>query len=157
MKLSLESSYPSGKYTNLCALAQATLPQRKEVLFRVVKGHASRVIDSITGEALHLSAAKIGAQLSTRFPPQSRILLCFPAGLEFIRVFYACIFSGMIAVPLPLPGGRRTVESLAKVADDCAAVAVVGPETVLNGLKRGTHQEFLSLLPPLLSFEELAG
>jgi iturin family lipopeptide synthetase A len=150
-----KSFFPSGEYASLCELAAATLPSREEIVFRVVKAEASRTVETTSGADLLRSAGALAAALSARFPPQSRVILCFPAGLDFVRAFYACLFGRMIAVPLPLPGGRRPIDSVAQVAADCGAAAILGTEPVLAALRRGAEASGAPHLPLLLSAGEL--
>ncbi|WP_320780842.1 fatty acyl-AMP ligase [Streptomyces sp. CRN 30] len=74
-------------------------------------------VDGVRGELVEVErlgyaqldarARAVGAWLSGRTPPGARVLLMYPAGLEFLTVFLGCLYSGRIAVPAPLPDTDR--------------------------------------------------
>jgi acetylornithine/succinyldiaminopimelate/putrescine aminotransferase/acyl-CoA synthetase (AMP-forming)/AMP-acid ligase II/predicted amino acid dehydrogenase len=57
-----------------------------------------------------------------------RALLLFPAGLDFVAAFFACIRAGVVAVPVASPlAGRldRSLPALDAIVRDCEPVAVL--------------------------------
>lgn len=74
-------------------------------------------VDSVRGELVEVErlgfaqldarARTVGAWLAARTPPGERVMLMYPAGLEFLAVFLGCLYSGRIAVPAPLPDTDR--------------------------------------------------
>lgn len=66
-------------------------------------------------------ARAVAVWLGQRYEPGSRILLLYPLGLGFVAAFLGCLYSGMIAVPAPLPGRyrhhRRRVRTIAMDAE----------------------------------------
>ncbi|HEY4058511.1 MAG TPA: fatty acyl-AMP ligase [Kofleriaceae bacterium] len=59
----------------------------------------------------------------------ARAVLAFPAGLDFIRAFWGCIYAGVVAVPVPAPHPARlarTLPRLQAIAADCAPSIVLG-------------------------------
>ncbi|MEU8846666.1 fatty acyl-AMP ligase [Streptomyces sp. NPDC048564] len=78
-------------------------------------------VDSVRGELVEVErlgwaqldarARAVGAWLADRTPPGARVLLMYPAGLEFFAVFLGCLYSGRVAIPAPLPDtDRRALE-----------------------------------------------
>ncbi|WP_405594707.1 fatty acyl-AMP ligase [Streptomyces sp. NBC_01092] len=71
-------------------------------------------------------ARQIGRRLTERSALGDRVLLCFPPGHAFTAAFFACVLTGRIAVPVPLPGHfpheRRRI---AAIADNSGASAVL--------------------------------
>ncbi len=59
--------------------------------------------------------------LSERAEPGDRALLLYPQGLEFLAGFFGCLYAGLIAAPLPLPGARQALERLGLVVEDTGA------------------------------------
>jgi len=57
-------------------------------------------------------------------PPGQRVLLLYPAGLQFIRAFFACLSAKVVAVPLPLPRPNDAADRLGHVIKDCAPAAI---------------------------------
>ncbi|MDQ2819988.1 MAG: AMP-binding protein [Pseudomonadota bacterium] len=89
-------------------------------------------IDEITYGALAQRATRLAMHLAAQAPQGSRMLLLYPAGLEFITVYFACLLGGMIAVPATIPHkSRASLRLQALLADaepaliltssDCAA------------------------------------
>ncbi|KMS76606.1 hypothetical protein ACM01_04360 [Streptomyces viridochromogenes] len=74
-------------------------------------------VDSVRGDLVEVErlgyaqldarARAVGAWLADRTPPGARVLLMYPAGLEFFAVFLGCLYAGRVAVPAPLPATDR--------------------------------------------------
>jgi acyl-CoA synthetase (AMP-forming)/AMP-acid ligase II/alkylation response protein AidB-like acyl-CoA dehydrogenase/acyl carrier protein len=75
-------------------------------------------VDEITFGELERRATAIGASLAHRAAPGSRALLLYPAGLEFIAVYLACLLAGLIAVPATIPHKTRASRRLKALLDD---------------------------------------
>ncbi|MCA2215087.1 fatty acyl-AMP ligase [Jidongwangia harbinensis] len=52
-------------------------------------------------------ARTVAVWLADRVRPGDRVVLCYPAGPEFVRVFLGCLYAGVLPVPTSLPGGYR--------------------------------------------------
>ncbi len=74
---------------------------------------------TITYKQLYDDAVAIAGELLKIAQPGDRALLIYPTGIEFIRTFYACVLSGIVAVPMYPPSGRRRLGRLENVAKDC--------------------------------------
>src|SRR5688572_1795618 len=61
-----------------------------------------------------------------------RVLLLFPAGLEFIEAFFGCLYAGLPAVPACYPKPRRPMPRLSAIAQDCQASIVLTTEKTLS-------------------------
>ncbi len=81
---------------------------------------------TITYKQLYDDALAIAGELMKIAAPGDRALLIYPNGIEFIRAFYACVLSGLVAVPMYPPSGRRRLGRLENVAKDC------GPKVALT-------------------------
>jgi hypothetical protein len=77
-----------GECKNLCGLMAARLADREAIVFRHVEGAASRVVDSISGSELFKTAGWIAQGLGSQCEAGGRVILCFPAGIDFVRIFY---------------------------------------------------------------------
>jgi amino acid adenylation domain-containing protein len=66
-------------------------------------------------------AKKIAAQLQNRLLPGDRIILNFPAGLEFIINYLACLYAGMIAIPV------ASGSNFEHIVDDSGAKLILSP------------------------------
>jgi acyl-CoA synthetase (AMP-forming)/AMP-acid ligase II len=77
-------------------------------------------IDLSYGE-LDQQARVIGAYLQKQVARGDRVLLLFPAGLEFIAAFFGCLYAGLIAVPVYSPRSDRTLDLPEAIANDAEA------------------------------------
>jgi acyl-CoA synthetase (AMP-forming)/AMP-acid ligase II/alkylation response protein AidB-like acyl-CoA dehydrogenase/acyl carrier protein len=75
-------------------------------------------IDEITYHELDLRARTLAATLAQRAPSGARALLLYPAGLEFITVYFACLFAGIMAVPATIPHKTRASRRLRALIED---------------------------------------
>jgi hypothetical protein len=71
-------------------------------------------------------ARAIAARLGTLLQPGSRVMLAYPQGADLAGAFYGCLYAGMAAVPVVLPGAGTT-GSVARAVGRCA------PDLVLTG------------------------
>src|SRR5262245_46660941 len=55
---------------------------------------------NITFDELDRGARAIAAWLAQRVEPGDRVLLVYPPGIEYLTVFYGCLYLGAIAVPM---------------------------------------------------------
>ncbi|CAK0764226.1 putative Long-chain-fatty-acid--AMP ligase FadD32 [Azospirillaceae bacterium] len=65
-------------------------------------------------------ALTLADHLAVRCPVGERALLMFPFGPDFIIAFLACLYSGVIAVPVHLPHPRRRDIRIGGIVADCA-------------------------------------
>jgi len=76
--------------------------------------------DSRTFGDLARRARLRAANLGARLEPGSRVLIALPTCVEFAEVYLACLLAGLVAVPVPVPGGSASAtERVAAVAADC--------------------------------------
>jgi acyl-CoA synthetase (AMP-forming)/AMP-acid ligase II len=92
-------------------------------------------------EDLDLQARAIASQLQAFVPSGSRILLCYPSGLEFISAFFGCLYAGMIAVPIAPPKRSQMQSRLQAIINDAQPAVVLTTESQLDSLQ----QSWLSL------------
>ena len=69
--------------------------------------------------------AALAATLSERAGPGERALLLYPAGLDFVTAFLACLAAGLVAVPAAPAHRRRDGERLAALLADARPVIVL--------------------------------
>lgn len=73
--------------------------------------------------------AALAALLAERTTPGQRALLLYPAGLEFVSAFLACLAAGLVAVPAAPAHRRRDGERLAALlADARPAIVLAAPD-----------------------------
>ena len=95
-----------------------TRPTQAAVVFASESG-ADR---SLTYGELDRTARAAGQHLSRLCSPGDRVLLAHPTGLEFVQSLLACMYAGLVPVPVPLPGGYAYQrERLAGIVTDSGA------------------------------------
>jgi amino acid adenylation domain-containing protein len=81
---------------------------------------------------LDLHARAIAARLQAEGAAGDRVLLMYPAGLEYIAAFFGCLYAGMIAVPVYPPRPNRTLQRLESIIADAGAKFALTTDTVLS-------------------------
>ncbi|MFF0221211.1 fatty acyl-AMP ligase [Streptomyces sp. NPDC004629] len=75
---------------------------------------------------LDQEARRVASWLQERGAAHRQVLLLYPAGLDFIKAFTACLYAGAVAVPGPLPTeqGRHfsRVSGILRDAEACAVL-----------------------------------
>jgi len=87
---------------------------------------------TLTFEELDARARAIASRLVDEGLQGERALLLYPAGLEFVEAFFACLLAGVVAVPAPPPRGSRNLARLGAIAADASARAALSPRSLLS-------------------------
>jgi amino acid adenylation domain-containing protein len=83
--------------------------------------------------ALRVRARALAATLPSVDPGQRALILLSP-GIDFIVAFFASMYAGCVAVPLPLPQGKRGLARVMAVIGDCRpALALTTREAMEKG------------------------
>ncbi|MEN5378520.1 non-ribosomal peptide synthetase/type I polyketide synthase [Sphingobacterium kitahiroshimense] len=77
-------------------------------------------------------ARTIAHNILLHVEPGERVLLLFPSGIEFIEVFFGCLYAGVIAIPAPPPLGRTNQIRLSGIINQSIPSLIITNETVLN-------------------------
>ncbi|NKD77349.1 amino acid adenylation domain-containing protein [Haematospirillum sp. H1815] len=78
--------------------------------------------DTFSRHHLSLKARALASALQQTCKPGDRALLLFPSGADYVIGLLGCLYAGVIAVPVNLPGSARVSRVLPKVlpiAKDC--------------------------------------
>ncbi|HEY5834904.1 beta-ketoacyl synthase N-terminal-like domain-containing protein, partial [Streptomyces sp.] len=84
----------------------------------------------MTNAVFDLRARTIAAALRERFPAGERALIMCPAGLDYVTSFFACLYAGLIAVPVYPPDPAflmRTLPRLIGVIEDAQPAVILAP------------------------------
>jgi len=73
----------------------------------------------LTYGELDRRARTLAARLSETADPGDRALLIFPTCRSFVVAFFACLYAGIVAVPMVTPRSRRLRDSAITIALDC--------------------------------------
>jgi len=85
------------------ALAYAFVRDTLDIESQLTYGELDRRVRSLTGH------------LARRVRPGTRVLLLYPAGLDVVCAFWACICAGLVPVPAPAPDPVRRKHSLPRL------------------------------------------
>jgi len=107
-------------------------PDRR--LYAFVNEHGEEARAMSYGE-LDRHARAVAARLSRLAAPDDRALLLFPPGLDFIVGFFGCLYAGVVAVPLALPGRRQSLHNIFRVVADCQARLVLTDTRTAQAIK----------------------
>ncbi len=77
-------------------------------------------------------ARQVAALLQTRGKPGQRVMLLYPAGLDYLCAFYGCLYASMIAVPTYPPLNPRLRDRLTAIAEDCSATIALTTTAILK-------------------------
>ncbi|MCC6489757.1 MAG: fatty acyl-AMP ligase [Candidatus Hydrogenedentes bacterium] len=113
-------------------------------------------LESLSYRGLDTMARGWAACLQERGARGERVLLLYPPGLEFAVAFFACLYAGAVAVPIPPPSRRERIDGVFRVAGDCGAQFVMTTARTREHLQRITpHGSMVSNLEWMATDEAL--
>ncbi|WNZ76292.1 MULTISPECIES: condensation domain-containing protein [Pseudomonas] len=85
--------------------------------------------ETLTFAQLHEQSQSLAAALQARYAPGDRVLLMLPSSLDYARAFCACLYAGLIAVPLFPPPSRkpRHLDRVRNVVVDAEPALILAP------------------------------
>lgn len=85
--------------------------------------------ETLTFAQLHEESRSLAAALQARYRPGERVLLMLPSSLDYVRTFCACLYAGLIAVPLFPPPSRkpRHLDRVRNVVVDAQPALILAP------------------------------
>jgi acyl-CoA synthetase (AMP-forming)/AMP-acid ligase II len=112
----VESLPGLASFADVLRYRAAEQPQDRAYVALSERGSEEAVV---TFAELERRAAVVAAQLATRLRAGDRVLLVFPAGLDFMVAFLGCLMAGVIAVPMMVPRRASSHDSSAAIVADC--------------------------------------
>ena len=103
-------------FSNFVAVARQRAlehPERKSVIFledgeNQLDNHGNSAL--MTYQQSDQAACQVAATLQKRGIKQGeRVLVILPNSLEFVKIFYGCLYGGILAVPLSEPAGPKNM------------------------------------------------
>jgi acyl-CoA synthetase (AMP-forming)/AMP-acid ligase II len=91
--------------------------------------------ERLTFRELDECARRIAGRLGPIHAKGERALLLFPAGLDFLKAFFGCLYAGLVAIPAPAPEAsrrKRTLPRLQRIARDADVSAVLSTGDALS-------------------------
>ncbi|NES67745.1 MAG: fatty acyl-AMP ligase, partial [Okeania sp. SIO2D1] len=123
------------KYSTLIDLLQTLSAEQPEKLAYTFLVDGKKEGDNFTYASLEHRVRSIAALLQKHEVKGERGLLLYPQGLEAIAAFCGCLYSGVIAIPVPPPeAGRlkRTLPRLRAIVQDAQASLVLTTATIIS-------------------------
>ncbi len=90
----------------------------------------------LTYSQLEQKAKAIAAYLQAVCSPQDRVLLLFPAGLDYITAFFGCLYAGVIAIPAYPPRPNRSLSRIQNILQNAQTNFALTTSETLQGLSR---------------------
>ncbi|MBL1078838.1 AMP-binding protein [Nocardia sp. 2] len=146
-------SISSAVFENWIELLDARATKNGEEVAFAFLDDEGREADALTYRELDERARALAHQLNCTVSAGDRVLLLHPPGLDYVVSFYACLYAGVIAVPL-FPPQRSRIEHIDEVARDCAASVVISTSNVLSGMRETPGDTYLESLPRIASDTE---
>jgi acyl transferase domain-containing protein/acyl-CoA synthetase (AMP-forming)/AMP-acid ligase II/aryl carrier-like protein len=118
---------PAGAATIVDVLRYRATHQPDQLAYTFLED-GEAISGQLTYSELDRMARAVAATLQRRTRPGDRVLLTYPQGLDFVVSFFGCLYSGLIAIPAPLPERgrlRRTLDRLRTIADDADAAFIL--------------------------------
>lgn len=91
---------------------------------------------SLTYGQLEQKAKAIAAYLQAVCSPQDRVLLLFPAGLDYITAFFGCLYAGVIAIPAYPPRPNRSLGRIQNILQNAQTNFALTNSDTLQSLSR---------------------
>ncbi|GIQ67177.1 type I polyketide synthase [Xylanibacillus composti] len=102
-----------------------TQPNKRALVFLE---NGSDESESLTYAELRTRARAAALQLRERRLTGERVLLLFPSGIDYVVSFLACMYAGVIAIPVYPPRNNYHAERVAIIARDSGARTALAPD-----------------------------
>jgi acyl-CoA synthetase (AMP-forming)/AMP-acid ligase II len=143
-----EESIPFASLIDLLRHRASEQPQDRAYVFLSDRGNEEA---KLTFSDLHQRAHAFAATMLDRAKPGDRALLLFPAGLDFVVAFLACIVARLIPVPMMLPRRASSRGASEAILADCApklaittrGLATTRPDVIERFQSAGVEWMFL--------------
>ncbi|MGF1681171.1 amino acid adenylation domain-containing protein [Photobacterium minamisatsumaniensis] len=116
----------------LAILAKRAIHQADKTAFTFIDDKNQR--SSISYSELYRDATSLACHLKTKLDEGERAVLLYPPGLDYIRAFYACLYAGIVAVPLYPPVPNQKLDRIDKVVKSCNAQLALFNDQVAKGI-----------------------
>jgi len=90
---------------------------------------------AVSFAGLYGRAAALAAELGKRAEPGERALLLFPMGIDCIVALFACLYAGIVAVPMMVPRRQGSRDSSASILADCEPRLALTTAELLSGAR----------------------
>ncbi|MBV6449477.1 MAG: D-alanine--poly(phosphoribitol) ligase subunit 1 [Anaerolineales bacterium] len=113
--------------------------QPDHLAYRYLQDNEADILTTTYGE-LDRRARAIGAWLDSHHARGERVLLLYPAGLDYIASFFGCLYAGAVAVPAYPPRLNRPVPRIQAIVADSQAKFALTTSTILHNIEQRFEQ-----------------
>ena len=114
--------------------SRATSQPHQTIYNFLVDGETEEI--SLTYGQLERKAKAIAAYLQSVSSFQDRVLLLFPAGLDYITAFFGCLYAGVIPIPAYPPRPNRSLNRIQNILQNARANLALTDSDTLQSLER---------------------
>ncbi|MEW6240587.1 MAG: fatty acyl-AMP ligase, partial [Chloroflexota bacterium] len=107
--------------------------------YRFLEDDGSDILAVTYGE-LDQRARAVAAWLETHGARGERVLLLYPAGLDYIAAFFGCLYAGAAAVPAYPPRLNRPVPRIQAIVADSQAKFALTTSAILHNIEQRFEQ-----------------
>jgi amino acid adenylation domain-containing protein/thioester reductase-like protein len=107
--------------------------------YRYLQDNEADIVTATYAE-LDRRARGIGAWLETHGARGERVLLLYPAGLDYIAAFFGCLYAGAVAVPAYPPRLNRPVPRIQAIVADSQAKFALTTSAILHNIEQRFEQ-----------------
>ncbi|MGB5928658.1 MAG: beta-ketoacyl synthase N-terminal-like domain-containing protein, partial [Cyclobacteriaceae bacterium] len=111
--------------------------------------------DSITFGELDEKARSLAGHLYEQGYQDSKAMLIFPPGLDFIIAFMGCLYARVIVVPVQLPGKNKNLDGLENIVKDAAISLILTNEKALVAFDKNRGKSPVLSSIPVIKVEEV--
>lgn len=97
-------------------------------------------VDRLTFAQLQRRARAVAAHLQEMKAQNERVLLLYPAGLDYVVALYACLYGQAVAVPAYPPRMNQNLNRLQAIIDDAQPVVALTTSTISSRLRSRFNQ-----------------
>ena len=135
---------PSHEFSTFVDLIRWRATRQPEQLVYTFLADGEKESASLSFGALDSRARAIAAVLQDQqLPPNTRVLLLYPPGLDFLAAFFGCLYADTVAVPAVPPHSNRSLPKLSAIINDSR------PQLILtSAAMRPRLDRWLNLIAP---------
>ena len=94
------------------------------------------IAETFTYSELFKRVAHLAGKIQKTCQPGDRVLLIYNSGLDYVVAFFACLFAGVIAVPVYPPRKNRSLDRLESVIEDAGAKLILTTSVVAQTFEK---------------------
>lgn len=136
--------YVSGEVMTICNALEIRADST-DIAFNMLDKEAD-IQESITYKELYRKVSGVAYEIAKYVEPQGRVILLFNPSIEFVINILACLYAGVIAVPLNVPS-RRGLERFVNVSEDCSPSLILSSKSIRKRLYDSINQVSKQPLP----------